>query len=69
MNDELVSPIKLLGANVASWFTTIAVIELKDVGTLVTIAAALGSLALSLTSIWWIRKQANYAKQDHATRD
>lgn len=59
MNENLIiTGLKVLGANVASWTgTSLAVVRLADVGAVVAILAGLGSLALSITSVLWIRKQ------------
>lgn len=48
--------IKLLFANVASWTGT--VLTMKVVEDALRILVPLGSLAVSIASIWWIRRQA-----------
>ena len=50
---------KVAGANALSWAGTyLAVIKLTDVAVMVAILSGLGSFALSVMSIWWIRKQS-----------
>lgn len=49
----------LVSGNAGSWaLTCFAAVSLADIGTMVGIAAGLGSLAVSIASIWWIKKQA-----------
>lgn len=51
---------KLLGANLASWGATFGVVKLTDVSTVVTIVAGVGSIAVSVSSVLWIRKQMKH---------
>lgn len=71
MSHDVVAFIKVLGANIASWFTTyFAVVKLADLGAVVSILAGLGSVGVSIVSILWIRKQSRLAdKKDHASWD
>ena len=59
MNENISDFAKVLGANLASWSMTVSTIQLADVGGVVTICAGLGSIAVSIASVWWIRKQAD----------
>jgi hypothetical protein len=54
---------KVLGANLASWGATLGVVRLSDVSTFVTIVAGLGSIAVSVSSVLWIRKQMKFFDQ------
>lgn len=51
---------KLVSGNLGSWILTIfsATPFIHEIGTLVGIMAGLGSLALSIVSIFWIMKQS-----------
>lgn len=48
--------LKLGALNILAWIG--AGISLQHVQAFVAIAGGLGSVAVSLTTIWWIRKQA-----------
>lgn len=48
---------RVVVANVASWASTLFTIKLDDIHLMVMIASGLGSLAVSVVSILWIRKQ------------
>lgn len=60
---EYIHHFRLAAINAGSWVVTIASIGLvKD---LLQIVCLIASLAVSLASIWWIRKQAaNLDKRD-----
>lgn len=52
--------IKLALANTGSWMATIVSMQyMKDVAQLV---ALLGSIAVSIASVWWISRQAKALK-------
>lgn len=55
--------LKLGLLNVLAWVGT--GVSLQHVQAFVAIACGLGSLAVSLTTIWWIRKQAKAHDQAH----
>lgn len=55
--------IKVLMANVASWVGTL--ISFQVVKDALQIVAILGSIAVSLASVWWIRRQAKLADERH----
>ena len=56
MNDNL-QPMKILAANLFSWSTTLA--SMQMVPDVLHIFALVASLAVSVVSCWWIIKQAN----------
>jgi hypothetical protein len=56
MNDNL-QPMKILAANLFSWSTTLA--SMQMVTDVLHIFALVASLAVSVVSCWWIMKQAN----------
>ena len=50
-------------ANVASWVGTL--VSFQVVKDALQIVAILGSIAVSLASVWWIRRQAKLADERH----
>jgi hypothetical protein len=56
MNDNL-QPMKIFAANVFSWSTTLA--SMQMVADVLHIFALVASLGVSVVSCWWIIKQAN----------
>jgi hypothetical protein len=55
MNDNL-QPMKIMGANVISWFSTI--VSLQMAANVLHIMTLMGSVIVSGASFWWIMKQA-----------
>lgn len=48
--------VKVLSANAASWLATL--ISVKLIEDTLRIVALLASIAVSLASLWWVRRQA-----------
>lgn len=63
MKDPVYDLFKVLGANLASWMTTVATFTIHDLHLVVTMMAGLGSLGVSIVSIIWIRKQTKHLGQ------
>jgi len=55
MNDNL-QPMKILAANIFSWASTLASLQLA--ADVLNVFVLLASLAVSSVSFWWIIKQA-----------
>jgi hypothetical protein len=55
MNDNIQS-MKVISANVVSWFSTIMSLQLA--ASVLHVLALLGSVIVSGASFWWIMKQA-----------
>lgn len=53
---------RILTANVASWVATIISMEL--IRDFLQIVALLGSIGVSIASVWWIRRQAKNAEKN-----
>jgi formate hydrogenlyase subunit 3/multisubunit Na+/H+ antiporter MnhD subunit len=55
-------------ANLGSWGTSItAFVHIQDVSALIAIGAGLGSMAVSLFSVLWLRKQMRGYDKHHGT--
>ncbi len=52
---------RVFAANLTSWMATI--ISLEFVKDALQIVALLGSIAVSLASVWWIKRQADSLKR------